>query len=393
MADPLRKCLSLSSPAPLRSDGDPHEYGSWGNRELVRSSGTTWVKLWVSWEALQPSYQPRDRDDAWFDLNMAPAGEGWLWRLDRQVRAAQEDGIKVLLSLYHAYPPWTRGDTSGDPAAFGRPAPQRVPPDVTPDGPWAWFVEYLCARYTGAVNPLGPRRPLPGERVGPAAAGTGNPLGARVDALEVCNEPNALLWPQEGLPGVVAQMVRTASALSARHEGPQVLAPSLLDSPDPGEVDDPADRTDWETFTRRLIDELASFRPPRPIGWSFHNYRDVRREASAEESRAARLATILREARWPGWDGRLWLTESGYNLSPDPDSASAQERQARSIRHSFDEMRRLPEVYLWTQHGIHDLPGNDFKTGLRGDFRYGVGPGAARPALRTWEELPGAPRA
>jgi hypothetical protein len=347
--------------------------------------------MWVSWRALQPSYEPRDRDDAWFDLNMSPAGQGWLWRLDRQVRAAQDDGLNVMLSLYHAYPRWTTPEPGGDPAS-DRPAAQRLPLDVSPDGPWAWFVEYLCARYTGAVNPLGPRRPLPGEQVGPADAGTGNPLGARVDAMEICNEPNVLLWPQDGLPGVVAEMVRTASALSARHGGPAILAPSVLDSPDPGEVNDPTGRTDWHTFTRLLLEELASFRPPRPIGWSLHNYRDVLRGTRTEDSRAAGMARLLRQSGWPGWDGRLWITESGVNLYPDQASARAQDRQARSIRRSFDEMRRLPEAYLWTQHSIHDLPRNVFKSGLRGDFRYGVGPGPARPALRVWEDLTGSPR-
>ena len=390
MADPLRKCLSMSGPAPLRADGDPHEYTAWGNRSLVRRTGTTWVKLWLSWDALQPEYEPRDRDDAFFDLTMSPGGEGWLWRLDRQVRAANDDGLGVILTLYHAHPRWATGATGDDPASERR-AAQRVPRDVSEDGPWGWLVEYLCARYTGTVNALGPRAPLPGERLSARAARTGNPLGARVDALEIANEPNVLLWPQAGLARLVADMVRTASALSDRHRGPRILAPSLLDSPDPDEADDPGQRTDWRSFTEVLLDELGAFRPGRPVGWSHHNYRDVRRDPRAEESRAATVARLLRERRWPGWDGRLWLTEGGLDLGTDADDAAARRRQAISLERSFEEMRRLPEAFVWTHHTIHDLPGNPFRSGLRDAFRPGAGPGPARPALSVWEALPGAP--
>jgi hypothetical protein len=199
-----------------------------------------------------------------------------------------------------------------------------------------------------------------------------------------------LLWPQDALPRLVADMVRTASALSDRQRGPRILAPSLLDSPDPGEARDPRARTDWRSFTRALLTELGPFRPRRPIGWSHHNYRDVRRGPRAEESRAAAVAALLRERRWAGWDGRLWLTEGGLNVGDEGDDPAALGRQARSLRRSFDEMRRLPEAFMWTHHTIHDLPDNAFRAGLRGEFRPGEGPGPARPALSVWEELPGA---
>ncbi len=382
----------MSGPATIRYDGHPNDYGSWGNRELLRETGTTWVKFWVSWQALQQGYEPRSRDDAWFDLNMAPGGQAWLWRLDRQVRAAKDDGLGVLLSLYHAYPTWANGTAAGAGMQSGRPAVQRVPDDLSPDGPWGWFVEYLCARYNGSVNPVGPHRPYPGERTSEREAASGNPLGARVDALEVCSEPNVLLWPQEALPAAVATMVRSGSALSERHGGPVILAPSTLDSPDPG--DDRPRLTDWRTFTGRLLAELGDFRPARPVGWSHHNYRDIKRGASAADSRVQAILDILVEARWPGWDGRLWLTEGGFNLFPDQERPAAQREQAASIGRNFEEMRRLPAVFMWTQHLINDETGSDFKSGLRADFRYGPapGPGAPRPALTVWRELRGSPR-
>jgi hypothetical protein len=380
----------MSGPAVLRYDGHPHDYGSWGNREFIRDSGTSWVKLWVSWHALQQNYEPRSREDAWFDLNMAPGGQAWLWRLDRQVRAAQDDGRGVMLAIYHAHPTWASGARTAarDPS---RPPAHRVPGDLSTEGPWGWFVEYLCARYNGRINPVGPHRPYPGERASSRLAATGNPLGARIDALEICNEPNILLWPQDGLPGAVASMIRSAAVLSERHDGPIVLAPSTVDAPDPGEVQDPGSRTDWRTFTSRLLRELRSFRPPLPVGWSHHNYRDTARGPSAQESRANALLGLLREERWPGWDGRLWLTEGGVNLFPDQDGRTAQREQARRITSNFEQMRKLPDVFMWTQHAIHDETGSDFKSGLRGEFRYGPdpGPAPARPALSAWARLPG----
>jgi hypothetical protein len=55
-------------------------------------------------------------------------------------------------------------------------------------------------------------------------------------------------------------------------------------------------------------------------------------------------------------------------------------------------MRQLEWVYLWTQHGLNDVPTVRFKSGLRDDFEFSrPGPGRARPAWHTWRDLPGAP--
>jgi hypothetical protein len=136
---PLRKCISLSGPAPVRSGRHPNDYCYWGTPDYFRQSGTTWVKLWVSWADLQPEYRPRSRAESWFDLNMAPLGKAWLWRLDRQVRAANDDGLGVILSLYHAFPRWANGAEGDDPDS-ARSASQRLPRDLSP----------TCARATAA---------------------------------------------------------------------------------------------------------------------------------------------------------------------------------------------------------------------------------------------------
>lgn len=385
----LRKCISMSGPMVLRSSRHPNDYRFWGNRRFFADTATTWVKLWVSWNDLQPDYLPRNREEAWLDLGIAPLGQAWLWRLDRQVRAANDDGVGVILALYHAHPHWASGATGDDPDS-GRLAAQRLPRDLTPDGPWAWWLSYLCARYDGTLNPLGPHAPFPGEEPAGYDPRSGNPSGGRIDALEICNEPNTLAWPQEGLAGNVASMIRTAVEL-AGPSGPRILAPSALDAPDPDEPQAPRVRTDWHSFSEQVLEDLRMRPAAAPFGWSHHNYRDVARGVEGGESRARRVVDLLRRADWP--DGQrplVWLTEGGLNLYPAQGDPAARRRQAQLIRSSFEEMSRQPDVYMWTQHGLHDVADDLFKASLRDDFRPGEGPGRARPALAQWRSLPGA---
>jgi hypothetical protein len=100
---------------------------------------------------------------------------------------------------------------------------------------------------------------------------------------------------------------------------------------------------------------------------------------------------MLGGARWRSDVAPLWLTEGGVNLGRRAGDASLRWFQARSIERSFRQTMELPDVYLWTQHTISDKAGNDFKSGLRDDFRWGRGPGAERPAWTVWRDLPGAP--
>ena len=315
---------------------------------------------------------------------MAPSGEAWLADLDRAVRAANDDGVRVILALHHGFALWSSARPGPDPDSDRLPE-QRLPDDLSPDGPWGWFVGYLCARYRGGVNPLGPHEPFPGEDASSYDPRSGNPLGARIAALEICNEPNTLYWPQENVARRVAQMIRSAEELSHRHGGPAILAPSTADSPDPEDEPDPRRETDWRSLTESVLAELRGFQPRVPVGWAHHNYRDIKRGTSAEESRARRVIGLLRSAGWPG-DGRLWLSEGGFNLGSGVRDAEARDGQARRIEASIEEMRRLPEVCLWTQHTINDIATNDFHAGLRDAFRYGspAGPGAPRPAFEAW---------
>jgi hypothetical protein len=392
---PLRKGMSMGGYSPLVvPDGHPNDYRLHGNREYVRDSDTTWVKLWVSWAHLQEELQPAARAESWAQLNAAPAGERALERLDRQLRAVNDDaaarpgGLGAIVCVYQDFPTWSSVPAFGDPARAGKPLNAKLPADLSPTGPWAWFIGHLCARY----GPRGPRTGAPGPADAPNGPALGNPLGARADFIEIVNEPNYLLWPQAGIHERVAEMMRTATAISAELGGPGILAPATSDFPDfPHEA---AGATDWRTFTSRLLEALPDFSPRVPTAWSAHNYLDVRDEVAREDSRARRTVELLRAFNWRGGgDRRLWLTEGGSNLFPSQYDPEARLAQARRVERSFFAMAGEPDVHLWTQHTIHDVYTNDFKSGLRDEFVPGLGPGTERPAWHAWRALPGAGRA
>jgi hypothetical protein len=363
---PMQKCISFGGPGSLREDRHPDDYRFWGNREFVKQSRTSWIKLWVSWADLQRE-APRTREQSWEQLDDAPGGESWLRRLDGQVKAANDDGVRVIVTLFHAFPAWSSGATGPDPVSPRKPAEQKLPTALDPDSPWGWFVSHLCARYRES-------RPR-------------NPDGASIDALEICNEPNLLYWPQEDVVRAVAQMIRSAERISASLGGPAILAPATSDYPDQDQESDVGVLAQgWPGFTERLLTELGDLRPEVPLLWTQHNFNDVQRPE--ERTRAKRVLELLASKGWPTQVQPLWLTEGGYNLHPNEDESRAQLRQAHLIEANFQHMRNDRRVYLWTQHTITDKPGNDFKSGLRGDFIPGQGVGAPRPAWRTWRELP-----
>src|SRR6185436_15011849 len=129
-----------------------------------------------------------------------PAGPGAavFAALDAQIARANADGLEVALTLYQAFPDWTRAP--GSPAA--PPKLAAVADDRSPEGPWAWLVAYLCERY--------------------ARGGAGNPSGAQLDWLQPMNEPNLTWWPQRApsypggtIAGAVAELARSAADVAA----------------------------------------------------------------------------------------------------------------------------------------------------------------------------------
>jgi hypothetical protein len=386
---PLRKCISMGGPGPMRVDDHPDDYRLWGNREFIRDSHTSWVKLWISWNDLQAELgaAPAGRAQSWEHLNSAPGGQSWLRRLDRQVRAIKDDRLGVILTLYQAFPRWSNGATGVDPVGGSRPAEQKLPLDLTPNGPWAWFIAHLLARYRkgAAVNPIGPHEPAAGQD--PSLTRFGNPDGAAIDALEICNEPNHLYWPQAGIERAVADMIRAATQLSQTWAGTTILAPATSDYPDDADIVNSRGvvSTAWANFVTRLVTELSGFQPAVPLRWSHHNYRETR--FAQAPRRSQQVLRLLRSASWQMGRQPLWLTEGGYNMRTAWQDPQVRSDQATLIERSFRRTRLVREAYMWTQHTISDKQGNSWKGGLRDDFVYGVGPGPLRPSWYSWRYL------
>jgi hypothetical protein len=377
-ADPLPKAISMSGPQPLREDNHPNDYRAWGNRQYFKDSHTGWAKLWVSWFDLQQAYTATSRDASWNNLTGSATGSAYLRRLDGQVRAANDDGVRTIVTIYQAFPTWATGAAGQDPLS-SKGAERKLPANLSANGPWAWFVGYLSARYNGAYNVTGPHKPVKRET---STAYYGNPSRAKVDAIEIVNEPNTLYWPMDNIVGATATMMRSAATVSSQWGRQTIAGPATSDSPDPGAARAGVSM-DWQAFTSQLATALAGWQPPVAVRWSQHNYKDVKYEDPAATSRAKQTIDLLAARGWS--DRELWLTEGGYNLGsswPDP---AARDAQAAKIQKSFTAMRTLPEVTMWTQHAINDIAGNGFKSGLRDDFNYSLpGPGTARPAWSTW---------
>lgn len=362
-AVPMRKGISLI--------GDVNRYDdALGVRPYLLDAPhpTTFLSVWALWPALQPQApEPFTRAQAFRDLGdpRGPAAAA-LDALDAQIARAKADGLEVALTLYQAFPAWTRADG-------GRPAPAQlaaVPDDRSADGPWAWLVAYLCARY---------------------ARGGGNPRGAQLDWLQPMNEPNLTWWPQVApsypggtIAGAVAQMARSAASVAAQVPGsPGLLLPATSD------VVDAADPrgTAWDAFSDELLAQLSGWRPGVSLGWAQHNYADVKHGPLPDGRwRVERLLDLQRAHGWP--DPSVWLTEGGYQFAvrrdgwrapglarwvvdpvrtANPASPDAYAEQVAAIERNWAAMAGL-SVRLWTQYQVNDRDVR-FQSSLRGPVR------------------------
>jgi hypothetical protein len=362
----MRKGISLM--------GDVNRYDdNLGVRSYLRGGPrpTTFVSLWIIWSDAQPAPPvPFTRDQALQDLaNPAGPAAPIFASLDAQIAQAKADGCEVALTLYQRFPAWT-----ADPATAGPPAPGDrvdVPADRTLEGPFAWFLAALCARY--------------------ARGGAGNPLGAELDWLQPMNEPNLTWAPQRhaALPGgtiagAVADLARTAEAVAAATPGsPGLLLPGTADV-----VSAASDRaTPWDAFSAELLALLRGWEPRVSVGWAHHNYADVKHGREPDGRwRVERLLELQAAYGWP--EPAVWLTEGGYQFAvrrdgqiapdldrylvdpartADPAHPDVYAEQAAKLSENFAAMARLP-VRVWAQYQVHDRDVR-FQSGLRGPVR------------------------
>ncbi len=315
LASVPRRCVALG-PAGCIAPGCAQDLRVAGNRALLADSATGWVRLWADWPSLMPA-------PGSFDATRV-AG------LDDQLAVARADGLRTILTLYRT-PAWVGSGVAAAP-------------------PWERFVAWAITRY-----------------------------GARLDVLELCNEPNL----DGTAPETVAAMFVTAQRIAADLGSPVVLAGPAT-----------SDVTGYDRFTDRLLDALDArgFVAGARFAWTHHNYADVAYATSRTADVRRRLV-----GRWAGWpDGdagnpQLLLTEGGVTLATiarrlriaDPKAQRA--RQAQLLTAAYERLsgEQGAGVALVTQYLFHTDPRYD--SGLCESAGRG---GARRPAFEAWRALP-----
>jgi hypothetical protein len=334
--------------------------------------------------------------------------------LDDQIRAANADGVKVVLLLYR-FPLWANGlealgaqrntdaeisyeypdriaraDWARHVAAGRDPArvnPSRralefaIPPEVVgPGSAWAGFFEFAYARWHHGVAVSRPY----------------------VHGIELVNEPNFQLWPQRApAPGddpfalgdltvqaTVAQMMQTAATIAARYgDDTLIFAPSFADSELGGRT-----VTQYDELAPRLLDALAAIghTPGATTAWAHHNYTDLERRST--DTKAQRLRALL-AGRWTGYSEgsapTIFMTEGGVRLSKMAAYYPAEDRLAAQAlswqqgwdRHHGDEGAGAG-IAMLAQYTTYADP--RFDSGLLDPWPAVV----RRPVYGVWASLP-----
>lgn len=354
----LRKCVAMDS---LNHGGDVEDLRVNGNLEKLLALGTRWVRIWMRWDKAQlypPAFVPMTALDG--PLNDAVVcgsgcGFGYIQAIDEQIALARAVGLNVILTTWF-FPRWAN-DTADKPADWARedrgsattplerlkPLEWRIPAgQLGTTGHYGRWLAWLMDRYESYGRSL---------------------------MLEIVNEPNGQLWPQQGPSATadpygageptvgshMAEMIATAHALSAeRGHRIQVGAPALSDRARPG------DRlfTPIETAVPETLAALEGLGfPPAPsLVWTHHNYWDIEHDLPAP-TRAELVRELLR-GRWRGRGGpddpRVWLTEGGARLGSG--EVSDLSRQAELVAASWTRMSAAEGIELFSNYLMYADP-------------------------------------
>lgn len=380
----LRKALSMGS---INYGGDPGDLTVNGNLGLVQQTGARWVRLFIRWDKAQPLppvFVPESRlDSPANDLPECGTGCGFRYiaSLDAQIAAARAAGLNVVLASWH-FPRWANGTADkrsdwgsedrgppGTPAERLKAMEMRIPVgQLGVDGHYGRWIDFLVERYA--------------------------PYG-RSFALEIMNEPNLQMWPQQGpsttadrfgpgpsvLGSYVAEMMTTARSLAAARGNPILMgAPALSDH---FGVDSRTE-TNFRTAVADTLAALSSDGWPDSFVWTHHNYIDVEQNRPSP-TRADAVRGLLVD-RWAGRGGsadpKLWLTEGGARLGSG--DATDPASQAELVRLNWERMSAAPGVEMWTNYLLYENPYAN--SGLRDDRLAGGDP---RPVWDTFVGFPG----
>ena len=373
MAGDLRKCIALG-PDGLHTQS---AYSYPNQRNFIIDTQTKWVRFWADWETLQPNPSGAFDHPKWLEL-------------DSQLRQVRNENPSILVVVTaYRFPRWTNaqrrgrlgiGDNHSD-ALFTVPDHLgKFIPGTGTRTPWSQFIEHLIIRY----NPGNP----------------GN-NGAWAHCVEICNEPNIQMWPQQqtGVDAAIhvhtAQMMRTAKQIKddsgLSNFWPVLLAPGTGDTTQaPPEF---PHRTPYSTFTTTLINELGTWEAGGWFGWSHHNHRDIELDAGSGSTwpggatNRAQHARQLIKGKWKGWGSptdannpKIFLTEGGGNLrairrdwfNNGGSYNELRDKQAWLLQRNYDRMKSdtgdgagmsMLAHYLVTSHWTYD-------TGLRQAYDY-----------------------
>jgi hypothetical protein len=396
----------------------------------VHALGVDRVRLTASWSLLAPSPDSAQRPD--FDATdprAYPAGN-WVY-LDRAVRMANEEGLKVMIDIAFWAPRWATHD---DPST-----PNRLRTEIDPQE-YAQFAQAVARRYDGSFQPpsepetsvaptptpdadllgqllggtlLGSNRPAPSPSPPPSRFTRPEPLPA-VSVYTLWNEPNLDVflrpqWQRRGTRWVArsaeiyrAMLQAAYPAVKAVSPGARVLIGATAGTASrlPGVGSVPPLR-----FLRALACVDQRLRPVRTggcagfqripgDGWAHHPYSTrtlPNRDASDPNNvpvaglprLASALRTLVRRGRLAPGNADLYVTEYGYETSPpDPHAPFGPERQAALLAQAEYIATRLPAVKMWAQFMLRDLDGE----GIGSDWQSGLyfADGTAKPAAAAF---------
>jgi hypothetical protein len=385
VAADLRKCVVMG---PINHGGDIEDLRVNGNLDKVVATGARWVKLWIRWDKAQ-LFNPRRVPMTSLDTaaNDAPGygtggGYRYIQAIDEQIALARSAGLNVILVTW-LFPRWSNG-TEGKPADWSRPdrgsastpvanlkaMEQRIPiGQLGQKGYYGQWLGWLVNRYRGYGQNF---------------------------MLEIMNEPNLQMWPQQGpsptadpyvqgplvIDSYVAEMIDTARRISAARGHPiPIGVGGMADSFGA----DSRSRTNFQTAVPRTLDRLAAraFPDTPSFVWTHHNYADIERNLPSPTR--AEMTVGMLSGRWRGRGGqpgpRVWLTEGGARLGSS--QATDLNAQAALVKSAWDRMVAATGVEMFPNYLMYENPYAN--SGLRYSLAVGGGP---RPVWDVFSSFP-----
>jgi hypothetical protein len=369
-------------------------YPYWRNPEIMARSRTPWARFWISWYDMMP----RGFRDPATDTELIPgkdiSPQQYMNYIVSQIQSARRDGKHVILT-FHQTPFWANSTTWSDRAATTQDAKLGqlyCPPDDDRILEWGYTVRYL----TSMFNRYAPTYP-----------------DAWVEFLEISNEPN-LSWTgqrhadgrRKDFPFKAAAMIAWArDANRLTYDEPVILAPGLSDT----RRDEPANGLwDFRPFMDQVLAYLRSnttFSADRRVGWSMHNYGDIKYGFYGSDNNAVIARDKLGAMNfWPPSPADptpyVMLTEGGALMNWS-EVGGSETRQADLVANNWQRMysyhgtAMITNYLLWSDptydSGMCEV--NTFPPSQHPGPALGYDNGTIRRIVDRWAGLPStAPR-